>query len=67
MTVAKPGSYYRFEGQALRSPLPAFAPPAGAHWAWHRKEVFKHPGRSTYAAEPDALPMAAEEPGTYGD
>lgn len=53
---------YRFDGGSLRQPLFALAQPASVHLAWHRKEVFKHPGRSGLGP----VLLAAEEPEPYG-
>jgi hypothetical protein len=38
---------YRFEGRRLRLPQASYPPPAHAYVAWHRKEVFRVPARTS--------------------
>jgi len=57
---------YRFEGRQVRPPQPSYPPPAREYVAWHRKEVFRAPARtSRYPHGHMGQDKAAEEQERY--
>jgi len=55
---------YKYEGQEIMLPQPGFDQPELEFLQWHRKEVFRTPGR-LLPHEGDILRVAESEPPDY--
>ena len=55
---------YKFEGREIMLPQPGFDPPAAEFLKWHRKEVFRSPGR-LLSNEENFLQAAEPKPTNY--